>query len=258
MKSRKALIAALVAVFVLSSPAAAREPGAVVVEVHNGLISLEATEAAWIDVIVELTRKTGIVVHVAAVPAEPLTASFTRVEPEKVLPRLFGPSGGYAFVYASGPMPVAVWVASPAPTFSATPNSSAMMPIPADLRDADPKTRISTVDQLTSVQGDPAIDALARLVVTDPDADVRSAAATGLVRIGTPRAFAAARPAVFDEAKLVRLRTIEALADQGGESAHRILREALRDNDEEVRDAAAAGIPSAEVANATHSMGLGR
>jgi hypothetical protein len=230
----------------------------VVVEVHNGSISLEASEAEWSAVIVELTSQTGIVVHVASLPAEPLTASFTRVEPERVLRRLFGPSAGYAFVYASGPIPVAVWVTSPAPTFSPTPSRPATMPIPAELRDADPRTRVGAVDRLVSAQGDPAIDALARLLVTDPDADVRSAAATGLVRIGTPRAFAAARPAVFDEAKLVRLRTIEALADRGGEFAHRILREALRDNDEEVRDAAAAGIPSAEVANATHSMGRGR
>jgi HEAT repeat protein len=56
----------------------------------------------------------------------------------------------------------------------------------------------------------------------------------------------------------VRLQAVEALADEGGEKARSVLREAMRDDEEEVRDAAAAGIPDAEGANALHRSDLGR
>ena len=231
-----------------------------VVDFHDDAISLEAVEAASSDVIVELTRKTGIVVHVASLPTAPITTSFTRLDPAQALRHVFGASAGLAFVYGPGPIPAEVWVASATTPTSgeARAHRSATMPLPADLRDADAETRANATDRLAAVDGDRAVDTLARVLVTDPDADVRSAAATGLVRIGTPRALDAARHAVFDEAKLVRLRTVEALADQGGEPGRGILREALRDDDEEVRDAAAAGIPDAEVTDAVHQSDLRR
>jgi len=234
-----ALLAACIAVLLLSSAATASQPGTVVVDVRDGAISLEATQAAWADVIVELTRKTGITIHVVSLPAEPLTASFSQVDAAQAVRRLFGGSAGFAFVYGPGPVPVDVWVVPPAAA-------------------VEPRTQANAADRLADAPGDRTIDALARVVVTDPDVDVRSAAATALVQIGTPRAFQAARAAIFDEAKLVRLRTVEALADHGGEPATQILREALRDSTEEVRDAAAAGIPSPEIANATPSTVAGR
>ena len=137
-----ALLAACIAVLLLSSAATASQPGAVVVDVRDGAISLEATQAAWADVIVELTRKTGITIHVVSLPAEPLTASFSQVDAAQAVRRLFGGSAGFAFVYGPGPVPVDVWVVPPAAA-------------------VEPRTQANAADRLADAPGDRTIDALA-------------------------------------------------------------------------------------------------
>ena len=255
-----ALLTAWVIVLLLSTPVAARSRGTVLVAVHDGVITLEAVDAAWPEVVRELARETGMVIHVPALPEEPISASFIRVDPTQVVRRLFGANAGFAFVYGTGPVPAEVWVASVATPSSGdfTVYGSTPVALNSELRQADPRLRANEADRLASEDGVRAVDVLARVMVADPDPGVRSAAARGLIRIGTPAALDAARHAIFDAAKLVRLQAVEAFADDGGEQARSVLREAMRDEEEEVRDAAAAGIPDADGPNVRHRADLER
>jgi hypothetical protein len=196
----RALLVACVMVLLLSTPVAARPGGSVMVTVDDGSVTLEAIEAAWPDVIRELTRKTGMVLHVSSLPEHAVTASFTRVDAAQMVRRLFGATAGFAFVYGVGPVPAEVWVTSVRTSPFAVP--IAYVSALSETGDVDAEVRANEAHRLASEEGDAAVDALARMVLMDPDAGVRSAAARGLLRIGTPRALDAAARAGVDAAKL--------------------------------------------------------
>jgi HEAT repeat protein len=115
------------------------------------------------------------------------------------------------------------------------------------LADEDPEVRIGAAYTLGRLGITSAYEPLAERLASDPDRDVRAAAAfalTDLAARGETRVSAALRAAwdsVGDHEELA-VQVIRGLADLGGRDAYDPLTEALRHRDERVRQLAAMGL----------------
>jgi hypothetical protein len=228
------------------------------VNVHAGPLPTAAAE---------LTRQTGMVIHVYGQPEGHETASFHAISAEQALRRLFGPDAQYAFRYESSTeatTPVEAWVwtraavreirvappaRTPTPTDDPYAKRLAIRRVVAEQSSASARTLIAALhDDDASVKNDAAaglarlgdenvVDDLGALLVHEPEAELRATAAEILATMASPRALAALRPALTDPEQLVRGRAAAALVNFAGAPGLVSLREAAKDRSDEALQA---------------------
>ena len=112
-----ALVAQGTAAFQTASPRL--DSPALWVGFRDGRLSVEAREAPWGEVLGEVSRKTGILLHLAVPVEGSVTISFRDLPVEKALARLFRSKAGFVFLYpdhdaglgpASPVLPAEVWL----------------------------------------------------------------------------------------------------------------------------------------------------
>jgi HEAT repeats len=105
----------------LGTASSAPTAGSPALSIHhrNGLVSLEAKERPWEELLQEFSRQSGIIFHVRLPLEGTVTASFTGLPLEQALHRLFGRGANLMLVYRSGRptvsspgLPSEVWIFS--------------------------------------------------------------------------------------------------------------------------------------------------
>jgi hypothetical protein len=93
------------------------DSGALWLSFREGPLSLEAKQESWVKLLQELSRITGIVLHIKFPPEGPVTASFKDLPIEQALKYLFGPDASFMFLYhdtffrhTPSPVPSEAWV----------------------------------------------------------------------------------------------------------------------------------------------------
>ncbi len=102
-----------------------------------------------------------------------------------------------------------------------------------------PSVRMHVVETLGKLGRKNAVEPLKRALEDDENSEVRKAAALALAEIGTPDALTSA---LAVESPSVRMDVVEALGELGGINAVGLLTRALKDDDPDVRDAAALAV----------------
>ena len=221
------------------------------VSLRDGLLSIHARQAAWAQLLHEITKQSGIRFHYAIPLEGSVTTSFTDLPLKQALKRLFGPEANFIFRYpqkadqaSPGGVPAEVWILGEASgarvdasRSTAEHKSSALGSDAAasDPPDQDDPSSVETenshaerenIDTLleTTRAEDPmlrmqALSALAASDKADDETIVRSALDAALA----------------DEDAGVRGQAVQALANRGGPEAIGLLRQALRDSEPSVR-----------------------
>ncbi|HEY7520086.1 MAG TPA: HEAT repeat domain-containing protein [Methylomirabilota bacterium] len=107
----------LVAV-VMSLPAGADPAHAATVGFRDGLVTIQAADEPLEPILRELSRRSGVIVHLHAPPEQKVTASFEQLSFERAFDRLFRRDANVVFVYPNGRpggLPSEVWVFGAAP-----------------------------------------------------------------------------------------------------------------------------------------------
>ena len=257
------------------------EGGVVRVSGSGEWLSVHATESAWSVVLEEFHRRTGVALRVAPAPEGTVTVAIESVPVERVLHLLFGPDASFVYVYRSASdsgRPAVLdevlitrraWTGSaparagagyprdvdqPGATDStreaagATPpngptEDDASPPV-ASLWHEDPDVRRQALDEVVERGDGSGVAEVERVLSTDREHEVRARAVKALMRIGTPEALEALRPAMSDSEVTVRLGAVDAIASFETPRARALLGEALRDRDEQVRVSAGAALRS--------------
>jgi len=249
------------------APAYVRPFGAVDIAFHKGLITLKVTRASWTDVLAEFARKTtGVRFHYAAAAPGVVTASCIGMIIARALECLLGDDTALVLRYPTErsrarpePFPTEVWVLGQPgtdgerdrmATQSPSPRAGSAHEAPTTGQDdfamimemtasGDPDTRERALGRLavSGNQTDPATQAVFRAALADADGSVRAQAVYALARGGGPQSVHVLRDALRDADMSVRLMAVDsAWADEPGTA---LLHEALADEDETVRVAAA-------------------
>ncbi len=241
-----------------------RPPGRVDIEFQEGTITAKVAQASRTEVLTEFARKTGLRFHYAAAAPDRVTASCIRMTIARALECLLGDDAALVLRYppersgaSQDPLPSEVWVLGQPGTdgqrnWVATPSlqaGSEHEAAPAGRDDfaalmdlagsGDPDARERALGRL-AVGGnltDPAAQAVFRAALADADGSVRAQAVHALARGGGPQSANVLRDALRDGDASVRLMAVDmAGTDEPGTA---LLHEALADEDETVRVAAA-------------------
>jgi hypothetical protein len=202
-----------------------------------------------------------IVFHLQPELAGAATTSLENVPTERALKRRFGFDAQYVFRYdTSSPSaaPVEVWVwrkrpgVAPRQAFTLSPSNSVArrvaiqaavdtqngmaMPVLVEaLRDVDPDVRKDAAVGLTLLRNAPVVEALEALLHAEQEPELRGDVAEILATIASPPALVALRPALADPDSDVRMRTVMALINAGGEPGLVLVRETARGGQPEAR-----------------------
>jgi HEAT repeats len=205
----------------------------------------------------------GIVLHLRPELAGAATASFENVPTERALKRLFGADAQYVFRYDTPSLsaaPVEVWVWRERPRVAPRPastgsssnsvarraaiqaaveqqNGTAMPVLVEALRDVDPELRKDAAVGLTLLRNAPVVEALEALLHPEQEPELRGTVAEILATIASPSALVALRPVLADPDADVRMRTVMALINVGGEPGLALVQEAARGGQPEARRA---------------------
>ncbi|NML14692.1 HEAT repeat domain-containing protein [Azohydromonas caseinilytica] len=235
------------------SPAA--EPGKAV-GISDGLLSLSVKNQALGSVLNEIGRQSGIDFHVPGeIAAHPVSVSMRGMPVEQGLARVLAHYDSIYYFAARNSAArslVSVWVYPQGQGFAAGSDNGhrdAGRRLDAELAyrspirlatDADPAIRLQAISTLAegSEAGVDRATARAALetALSDPDAQVRAQALSGLVSNDSNAAFAYQIQGLRDADPAVRLMAVETLAAEGEGRA--LLQSALNDPDEAVRQAA--------------------
>ncbi|MFH0351801.1 MAG: HEAT repeat domain-containing protein, partial [Chromatiales bacterium] len=248
------------------APVDARPFGAVDIELHEGMVTVKVARASWTDVLTEFARKTGVRFHYAAAAPGVVTTSCIRMTIARALECLLGDDAALVLRYPTersgarpDPLPTEVWVLgqpgndgernrmatqSPSPRAgsareAATTGQDDFAAIMEMTASVDPDTRERALGRLavSENQTDPAAQAVFRAALADADGSVRAQAVYALARGGAPQSVHVLRDALRDVDVSVRLMAVDSAgADEPGTA---LLHEALADEDETVRVAAA-------------------
>jgi hypothetical protein len=87
------------------------------VRFQKALVSIEAKEVSWVQLLEDLSRKSGIVFHTRTSIEGPVTVSFRNLPLDRALQHLFGRDANFMFVYgnphskiSSAGLPAEVWI----------------------------------------------------------------------------------------------------------------------------------------------------
>jgi hypothetical protein len=220
------------------------------VSLRDGLLSIHARQAAWAQVLHEITKQSGIRFHYAIPLEGSVTASFTDLPLKQALKRLFGAEANFIFrdpqkadQASPGGVPAEVWILGEASgarvdasrsTAEHKSSASGSDAAASNLPDQDDPSSVETenshaeqenIDTLleTTRAEDPMLrmQALSALAASDKADET-------IVRSALDAALA-------DEDAGVRGQAVQALANRGGPEAIGLLRQALRDSDPSVR-----------------------
>ena len=169
------------------------------VELDHDRLTLEARDQPLGRVVDELSRVTGVAVHLRVRVDATVTASLRGVPLEAGLLRIFGADTNLVFSYpsASTALPAELWVwpdRAQAVAADLRPLDSDEPPLAnavAMLHDPDPRARARAAAAMAATGDDSFVDLLARIARDDPERAVRAAAADALSEIGSWRALAA-------------------------------------------------------------------
>ena len=193
---------ALAIVLLLTSAAHAIEgtpAPTLTVEIDRDRLHLEVRDQPLTRVVAELSRVSGLAVHLRVRADRTVTASLSDVPLEVGLTRLFGGDANLVFSYASASskLPAELWVWPDRPDAITAdvarldadepPLSNAV----ARLHDPDPRARARAAAAIAATRDDSLVDLLARVARDDTERDVRAAAVAALSEIGSWRALAA-------------------------------------------------------------------
>jgi HEAT repeats len=259
LKGRLVLIACLVLQGQLTpafdSPAAIDQLNPVTaaaqrVSLRGGLLSIHARQAAWAQVLHEITKQSGIRFHYAIPLEGSVTASFTDLPLKQALQRLFGPEANFIFRYPqkadqASPrgVPAEVWIlgevsgaGADASRSTAEHKSSASGSdaTASNLPDQDDPSSVETENSQAEQQN---IDTLLETTKAE-DPTLRMQALSALAasdKADETIVRSVLDAALADEDAGVRGQAVQALANREGSEAIGLLRQALRDSDPSVR-----------------------
>gem|GEM_PF-1783690 len=243
------------------------------VDAHDGRLTVTAEEVPWRHLLDELTKQTGIRFHDASAPRAPVTVSCMDMSIVQLLTCLWG--GTRMARYPAVPLgsavsawPAEVWLLGRPgalqledrivsarhsvpllPTAHAEATQHQRRRLAAILDEAKSTDADARLQALTTLAGsndrtDPAAQAAFRAALSDDVADVRAQGVWALSKEGGPQAIEVLRDALQDRDATVRLMAVDSTeADREGGM---LLEQALADNDETVRTAAARKIRGIE------------
>lgn len=231
-------------------------------------IELEARQAPLSQVLDAIALRLDISIHYSVLPTEPVSATCLGETVKEVMDCLLGPRANLVFRYRNGflqgegtGVPVELWVLGS--SFAERSPSSAQAecgrvsgnnepPAHAVVVDSgltekllhmagseDPMERIGALSQLAGARSvDPGVaEKILQAALSDPNPDVRGQAIYALAQRGWEGAAAFLHEALKDSAPAVRLLAVDGLGSDAESIAW--LRQALRDDDEAVRELAA-------------------
>jgi hypothetical protein len=241
------------------------------IEFLQGKMTLHIAGASWIEVFDEFTRKTGIRFHYAIAPWGMVTVSCSGMTVARALGCLLGDDAALILQYPPGntnsvrdPLPTDVWLVGQPKTSGEGARTVARSQRP-EFRDApgageedfltteqdefaavmemansdDPEARKQALGSLAanSKKDELAVETTLRAALVDEDASVRAQAVYGMARIEGAEAAAILKEALHDNNSDVRLMAV----DSAGTDAQGValLQAALADSDETVRALAA-------------------
>lgn len=215
------------------------------VSLRDGFLSIHARQAAWAQVLHEITKQSGIRFHFTIPLEGSVTASFTDLPLKEALKRLFGPEANFIFRYPqkadqASPrgVPSEVWILGEVSAASVDASrSTAEHKSSASGSDAAASSLPPSVETENSQAEQENIDALLETTRAE-DPRLRMHALSALAASGKADETivrSALDAALADEDAGVRAQAVQALANRGGSAAIGLLRQALRDSDPSVR-----------------------
>lgn len=215
------------------------ETAAFKVGLKDSLLSIDAKQAPWQELLKQIRDKTHIPIHCAIPLKGSATVSFTALPVKEALERLFGPGADFVFRYPKGAsrtfaVPKEVWVLG---SFIGHDTQSVVQTMAS-------KTKV--VPQEVDKHDNETTDELVERARNDENAESRIQALASLSGHGQTDETAAALAlgaALSDKDPSVREYAVQALANQSGQDTTEQLRLALQDPDSGVRIKAAESVP---------------
>jgi HEAT repeat protein len=216
---------------------------ALVVEIKEDLVTLNARDVSVREVLNALTHESGLIVNTDAPLTDPIAIDFENLSLAEALERILGPQGYLMLAHADDASRSTVWI------FSATPDTepdsssnshqrqSVFEALEADLLSDDLRVRGAAIRGLRKLQ-DESVVAPISLALTDEDRKIRVKAIYALADIGGAEAAVALAASSTDENPYVRAESAYALGMIGGDTAVGILEHALLDPSLDVRQSA--------------------
>jgi HEAT repeats len=241
---------------------------------QGGLISLEARQTTWPQLLETTEQHTGACFHYASLPIYPVSLSLKGRSAQEVLTQLFGSATGYACRFsksqhqsASG-WPKEIWVMG---IIASNSQSQALPPLPSiqtsvkDLTDEQLEEAVqlhyqreldNLIDKVKNGTQDEKNQALVELStrpedeankdemnellkagLRNEDPDVRGQVIYGLASRGGAESYALLEEGLKDEALGVRVLAVNAI-NAGEDQGQKLLRQAISDSDATVRSVA--------------------
>jgi hypothetical protein len=224
----------------------------------DSLLSIEARQRPWLEVLNAVREKTGIRINRSLPLVGSVTVSFTALPVKQALERLFGPEAHFVLRYPNSPdravpsaVPKEVWVLGKVPgdrrDTTPTPDAAVVGEISASagIASPDPGPPLETLDLEAKLAGEPGdtpnepeeIGKLIEMTKAD-DPVIRLQALLALSesdKIDEVALRAALDGALVDQHASVRGYAVQAIADRGGAEAMDHLWQAMRDPDPVVR-----------------------
>jgi HEAT repeats len=214
------------------------------VGLKDSLLSIDAKQAPWQELLKQIEDKTHISLHCAIPLTGSVTVSFPALPVKEALERLFGPGADFVFRYpkeASQPFatPKEVWVLG---SFVGH-DTQAVQTTPSKAENAHdsevsaPSTAENTLQEASNLDNE-TVDELVERARNDENAESRIQALASLSGHGQTDGTAAKLAldtALADKDPNVREYAVQALANQAGQEATEQIRLALQDPDSGVR-----------------------
>jgi hypothetical protein len=214
------------------------------VSLKDSLLSIDAKQVPWQELLKQIRDKTRIPIHCAIPLKGSVTLSFTALPVKDALERLFGPGADFVFHYPKEAtqlfaVPKEVWVLGSFVEYDAQAAQTTSSKMQNVL--ASEVSTPSTVENAVHEEGkldNETVDELAERARNDENAESRTQALASLSGHGQTDEIAAKLAldtALTDKDPSVREYAVQALANQAGQEATEQLRLALQDPDPGVR-----------------------
>lgn len=238
------------------------------IDFHRDVMTLNATQASWEEVLDEFRRQTGIQFHYATAPQGVVTVSCPSMTFTRALECLLGRDAALILRYPprgdgskKGALPTDVWllgepgarregssvavqshrnkpqqVMSRGPAAAREERFAALLDM-SNSEHADARMQALGSLAASGKRNDPAVQETFRAALIDDDASTRAQGVYALAKGGGPEAMKVLRDALQDSDASVRLMAVDSAGPDAQSVA--VLQEALADSDETVRALAA-------------------
>ena len=216
---------------------------ALVVEIREDLVTLNARDVSVREVLDALAHETGLIVNTDAPLTDPIAIDFENLTLQDALERIMSPQSYLLLANADDASGSTLWIFATTPDTEPDTSSNSHQPqtvveaLEADLLSDDLRARGAAIRGLRRLQ-DESVVAPISLALTDEDRKIRVKAIYALADIGGADAAVALAAASVDENPYVRAESAYALGMIGGDTAVGILEHALLDPSLDVRQSA--------------------